>query len=73
MILYIKNMVCNRCILVLEQVLVSLGLQFNRISMGEVELKKQPSTSQMLQLNLRLIQLGFEILDDQKQKRYRKD
>ncbi|HQW13024.1 MAG TPA: AraC family transcriptional regulator [Saprospiraceae bacterium] len=68
MILYIKNMVCNRCILVLEQVLVSLGLQFNRISMGEVELKKQPSTSQMLQLNLRLIQLGFEILDDQKQK-----
>jgi len=72
MILYIKNMVCNRCILVLEQVLVSLGLQFNRISMGEVELKKQPSTSQMLQLNLRLIQLGFEILDDQKQKQIEK-
>ena len=68
MILYIKNMVCNRCILVLEQVLVSLGIKFRRVSMGEVELKKQPSTSQMQQLNLRLIQLGFEILDDQKQK-----
>ncbi|MGB4844253.1 MAG: AraC family transcriptional regulator [Ferruginibacter sp.] len=70
--LYIKNMVCNRCIMVVKQELETLGLKPIRVSMGEAELKKQLSAKQMQQLNSRLLQLGFEILDDKKQKQIEK-
>ena len=70
--LFIKNMVCNRCIMVVKQELEALGLQPLHVSMGEVELSKQPSAKHMQQLNTRLLQLGFEILDDQKQKQIEK-
>lgn len=65
-------MVCNRCIMVVKQELEALGLQPLHVSMGEAELKKQPTAKQMQQLNSRLLQLGFEILDDQKQKQIEK-
>ncbi len=70
--IFIKNMVCNRCILVVKQELEILGLKPLHVSMGEAELKKQPTAKQMQQLNSRLLQLGFEILDDQKQKQIEK-
>jgi len=70
--LFIKNMVCNRCIMVVKQELEALGLQPLHVTMGEAELKKQPTAKQMQQLNSRLLQLGFEILDDQKQKQIEK-
>lgn len=68
MILYIKNMVCNRCILVVRQELEKLHLQINNISLGEAELAKVPTTKQIQQLNEALEKLGFELLDNQKQK-----
>ena len=38
--LYIKNMVCNRCIKVVKEELENFGLQINRIVLGEVDLDK---------------------------------
>jgi len=70
--LYIKNMVCNRCIMVVKQELENLGLKHLHVIMGEAELSKQPSVKQMQQLNSRLLQLGFELLDDQKKKQIEK-
>ena len=70
--LYIKNMVCNRCIMVVKQELENLKLKPLKVSMGEAELSKQQSVKQMQQLNSRLLQLGFEILDDKKQKQIEK-
>jgi AraC family transcriptional regulator len=69
---YIKNMVCNRCIMVVTQELEKLALQPFRVSMGEVELKKPATEKQLLLLNERLKELGFELLDDQKQKQIEK-
>lgn len=68
MILYIKNMVCNRCILVVRQELEKLHLQINNIRLGEAELAKVPTIKQIQQLNEALKKLGFELLDNQKQK-----
>ena len=65
-------MVCNRCIMVVKQELENLKLKPLKVSMGEAELSKQPSVKQMQQLNSRLLQLGFEILDDKKQKQIEK-
>lgn len=70
--LYIKNMVCNRCILVVRQELEKLKLLPALISMGEVELSKPATDKQLKSLNERLIQLGFELLDNQKQKQIEK-
>ncbi len=72
MILYIKNMVCNRCILVVRQEMKKLHLQINNISLGEAELAKEPTTKQFEQLNEALEKLGFELLDNQKQKQIEK-
>lgn len=65
-------MVCNRCILAVRAELEKSGLTPKNISLGEVELQKGPTPKQLIQLNERLHELGFEILDDQKQRQIEK-
>lgn len=65
-------MVCNRCILVVKQELEKLKMQTSSVNMGEVELKKPATEKQLQKLNERLEELGFELLDDQKQKQIEK-
>lgn len=65
-------MVCNRCIIVVKQELEKLNLQATHVNMGEVELVKSPSSKQLLQLDTRLQELGFELLDNQRQKQIEK-
>lgn len=64
----IKNMVCNRCILVVKQVLQSLKLQPVQVSLGEVVLSHKLSTAQIKTLSTELQKLGFEILDTHQQR-----
>jgi AraC family transcriptional regulator len=64
--LYIKNMVCDRCILVVRQELDKLQLGYKNIQLGEVELSEQPVAEQIMDLKSRLQLLGFELLDDKK-------
>ena len=65
-IVYIKNMVCNRRILVVKQELEKLNLVANTFVLGELQFKNEPSFKQFLQLKQNLIALGFEVLDDSK-------
>ncbi len=64
--LYIKNMVCDRCILVVRQQLDHAGLAWKNIQLGEVELEKPASREQLNKLSATLQPLGFELLDDKK-------
>ncbi|SHG62750.1 AraC-type DNA-binding protein [Chryseolinea serpens] len=67
MTIHVKNMVCNRCITVVEQELKSLGLHPEKIALGEVELKETSlSEDQQKQLDAALIKNGFERIDDRK-------
>lgn len=70
--LYIKNMVCNRCVIVVKQELEKMKLRAANVSMGEVELAKPASAKQLSNFSVRLQELGFELLDDQKQKQIEK-
>lgn len=72
MVLFIKNMVCNRCVMAVSQELEKLNLKITRINLGEVELQKEPTVKQLLQLTDSLNLLGFQILDDHKQKQIEK-
>lgn len=66
--IYIKNMVCDRCIMVVKEQFEKAGLQPTTVKMGEVELAQSPGKSALQTLHATLLRLGFEILDNQKQK-----
>ena len=65
--LYIKNMVCDRCKMAVRQALQRVGLSPTKVELGEVNLEKEPSSDQLSTLRIVLEQLGFELLDDQRQ------
>lgn len=65
--LYIKNMVCSRCKMVVKSELIKFGLHPVAVELGEIELQEQELNAlQKLQLNERLLSYGFEIIDDKK-------
>jgi len=66
--LYIKNMVCNRCIYMVGQLFQQSGLAPQSIKLGEVQLATQPTSEQTKQLEAKLREFGFELLTDQKHK-----
>lgn len=66
MVLYIKNMVCDRCIMAVRRELDKEGLDYKNIQLGEVELATEPSNQQLENLQRSLSSIGFELLDDRK-------
>lgn len=64
--LYIRNMVCNRCIMVVRNELEKFGHHVTEISLGEVELKDELSNEEKVRLSKHLESFGFEIIDDKK-------
>jgi AraC family transcriptional regulator len=67
MTLFIKNMVCNRCVMVVKQELEKQGLHPQKVVLGEVSLEeKQLSDQQLSSLDSALYELGFERIDDRK-------
>ncbi len=67
MTLYIKNMVCNRCIMAVSNVMQDLGLHPERIVLGEVVLNEEALDKGKLgELDQALTKLGFERIDDRK-------
>lgn len=64
--LYIKNMVCDRCIMVVRQQLDILSIPYTNVELGEVKLTAPVSEEQFLNLKDQLHLLGFELLDDKK-------
>ena len=62
-LLYIRHMVCSRCILVVREQLVAMGLVPLRIELGEVEVRTEAPAIDWLRLRQRLADEGFELLD----------
>jgi len=59
-------MVCNRCIMVVQNELDKLELKVNAISLGEVTLDKELSHGEKSKIQDALEPLGFEMIDDKK-------
>lgn len=64
--LYIKNMVCDRCIMAVQHELNKLGLEAKDITLGEVTLTQNPTPEQEKKLGDNLQALGFQLMDDKK-------
>ena len=59
-------MVCNRCIMVVQNELDKLDFDVMNIKLGEVMLAKEPTPEEKSNLDKVLVPLGFEIIDDKK-------
>ena len=66
--LYIKNMVCNRCIIAVKQELDKIKLKAASVALGEIILLNKPSDNKLAHLKTNLSALGFEVLDDNRKK-----
>lgn len=66
MILHIKNMVCDRCKMVVKSELEQLGLQLLSVDLGKVEIKNAIDENKKDEISKVLIALGFELIDDKK-------
>lgn len=64
--LYIRNMVCPRCIRAVEGLLQEQGIRPLDVQLGEVTLATKLTSSQKQQLGEALEALGFELIDSQR-------
>ena len=64
--LYIKNMVSNRCKMIVKSELEEFGLHFIIVDLGEVEIMENISTEQRILLNENLEKSGLGLLEDKK-------
>lgn len=63
---FIRNMVCNRCIMAVQRVFEDLGNPPVRISLGEVETANLIVGENLEKLREALVSYGFELIDDTK-------
>jgi len=66
--IFVKNMVCQRCVMTVENVLRNLNISFNKVSLGEVEFSKKPAHAELNNIQIALNHLGFELIDTRKNK-----
>ncbi|SEF71365.1 helix-turn-helix domain-containing protein [Flavobacterium urumqiense] len=62
--IYIKNMVCNRCNIVVKSEIEKIGLHAVSVQLGEVELLEDFKNDEKEILSKRLHALGFELLEN---------
>lgn len=70
--LSIKNMVCPRCIMSVEQLLHDHQLRYAAVKLGGVVLLEEPGKKQLERFGADLKKLGFELLDDHRKKHIEK-
>ncbi len=64
--IFVKNMVCHRCILAVENELEKLAITPKEVLLGEIKLTEKLSVEQSKKLNTALQALGFEVIEDKK-------
>ena len=64
--LFIKNMVCIRCKMVVKEELAKLGVKYLTVDLGETELQDTITPEQHDQLKVALLKSGLELMDDKK-------
>lgn len=64
----IKNMVCNRCIMVVSQIFNEAGIKVENIQLGKVETTEEVDADKLDQTNEKLKTVGFEIINDSKRR-----
>ena len=64
--LYIKNMVCDRCIKVVREEFGKINVGLKHIELGEVDTESELNEAKISEVKQMLQTNGFELLDDKK-------
>ncbi len=64
--LYIKNMVCIRCKMMVKEELKKLDLHYVIVNLGEVEIMENITKQQREKLKITLLKSGLELMDDKR-------
>ena len=62
--LLVKNMVCHRCVLSVEDILSKEAIPFHKVVFGEIHLLNELGTEQKKSLSAKLNAVGFELIDN---------
>src|SRR5688572_5507271 len=62
--LYIKNMVCDRCKMAVQQALEENKLPYTQIELGEIDLKTEPEEGLVQKFKNSIEKIGFELIED---------
>ncbi|WP_313367290.1 helix-turn-helix domain-containing protein [Sphingobacterium mizutaii] len=65
--IHIKNMVCPRCVMAVEQILNRLDVPFDDVNIGSINLVRALTEAESIQFDQELKMIGFEVLKDRKQ------
>ena len=63
-ILLVKNMVCHRCILAVEEVLTRSEIPYQQVLIGEIHVSEDISSQQNEELRRSLAAIGLELIDN---------
>ena len=63
--LTIKNMICDRCIKLVRELLSELSLPYISVDLGKIHFKRDLNLTELKTLNRALTAEGFEILEEQ--------
>jgi len=69
---YVKNMVCPRCIMAVEQLLKDIDIRPLEVQLGEIVLDRVMNDDELAVFRARLEELGFELLDDSRKQQIEK-
>src|SRR5687767_5383979 len=59
-----KNVVCHRCIVVVEDILLKSGISFQQVTAGEIHLEEKICDEKMHLLSGHLAGIGLELIDN---------
>jgi AraC-like DNA-binding protein len=66
MVIYVKNMISQRCKIVVNNILQGFGLQVKEVTIGEIRLEEKLPGAKLLQLDAALKETGLELVFDKK-------
>jgi AraC family transcriptional regulator len=67
-VLYIKNMVCDRCKMAVESTLLSVGLKPLEVELGKVSIEGTVDEERRRKLSEKLENLGFHLLESRRER-----
>ena len=62
--LTVKNMVCHRCVLAVEQILTKESIPFEKVTISQIQLHNELTEDQKRRLVKSFKSIGFELIDD---------
>lgn len=64
MIIYVKNMACESCKVVVREALMEIGISVVKVDLGEIETQHDLSNQEKAALNTKIKKVGLELLEN---------